>query len=317
VACADSHADVASSWAETHGCEASYGDYGAMIAEHDLDGVIVATWPNLHPEHVLDCLEAGVRNVLCEKSLALTGAEALEIWTAAREADALVVEAFMYRHHPTMLRMEALLADGEIGELDNVHAAFNLFDPGQSDPGDPLRDWRQWRERGGGVPHDLATYCVDACNWIAGAAPVRVAAVLDTNERYGTIDRLFGLVEYENGVVGMVESTKRSEFDHELRIGGSRGEIRLPVAWRPERDIDVVVRRSIAWGEFEDTRFPVPAANAYVLQLEAFVAAARGEREPKPLLAESVATAFTLDALLTSGAEREVVDIELPAEVAS
>jgi Oxidoreductase family, NAD-binding Rossmann fold len=46
-----------------------------MVPEHQLDAVIVATQPNLHREQVLACIEAGVRHVLCEKSLALTGAE--------------------------------------------------------------------------------------------------------------------------------------------------------------------------------------------------------------------------------------------------
>jgi D-xylose 1-dehydrogenase (NADP+, D-xylono-1,5-lactone-forming) len=223
----------------------------------------------------------------------------------------------MYRHHPTIAKVEELIAADEIGEIDHVHAAFNLLDPGECDPDDPLRDWRQWPERGGGVPYDLASYCVDACNRFAGSPPLRATAVAETGERYGTIDRLYALVEYASGIVGMLESTKRSDFDHEFRICGPRGEIRLPVAWRIEREIDVLIRRSVAWGEFEEERSCVPETNPFVLQLDAFVAAARGEREPNPRLEESVVTAFTLDAILASGAEREVVEIDIPTEVAA
>ncbi|MGH3028674.1 MAG: Gfo/Idh/MocA family protein, partial [Gaiellaceae bacterium] len=70
VACADRRLDVAEDWAERHGCERAYGDYAEMVAEHELDGVLLATWPNLHREQVLGCLDAGVRAILCEKALA-------------------------------------------------------------------------------------------------------------------------------------------------------------------------------------------------------------------------------------------------------
>ena len=90
-------------------------------------------------DHVLGCLEAGARNILCEKSLALTGAEALEIWRAADEAGAVVVEGFMYRHHPAIARIDELLAAGSVGQLDNIWAAFSLFDPADSEADDPKR----------------------------------------------------------------------------------------------------------------------------------------------------------------------------------
>ena len=170
-----------------------------MIREHDLDAVLLATWPTQHHEQVLGCLEAGVRTILCEKSLALTGAEALELRTAAEATGALVVEGFMYRHHPAIGRIDELLAAGDIGVLDSVWAAFDMFDPEEAAPDDPGRDWRQRKECGGGVPFDLACYCVDACNRFARTPPRQVQAVGGTSARYGTVDRLFGLIEYEDG----------------------------------------------------------------------------------------------------------------------
>jgi predicted dehydrogenase len=315
VACCDIRPGLAAAWAERHSCERAFADYRAMIREHELDGVLLATWPNLHREQVLACLEAGVRAILCEKALALDAAEALEIWTAAREAGALVVEGYMYRHHPAIGLIDELLAAGEIGAVDTVRATFDMFDEEEASPDDPERDWRQQRERGGGVPYDLACYCVDACNRFAGSPPRRVLAVGGTSERYGTVDRLYGLVEYENGCVGVLESSRRSDFDHELRIGGARGHVRLPVAWRIEGPTEVHVSRSVGWGEFETTTHPVPAVDPFRLQLEGFAAAARGEAEPVPTLAESVVGICTLDALLTSAAEHGSVDVAVPEAV--
>jgi D-xylose 1-dehydrogenase (NADP+, D-xylono-1,5-lactone-forming) len=283
-----------------------------MIQEHDLDAVLLATWPTLHREQVLGCLQAGVRSILCEKSLAKTGAEALEIRTAAIEAGALVVEGYMYRHHPAVERIDELLATGEVGVLDSVWAAFNMFDSEEAQPDDPTRDWRQRLECGGGVPYDLACYCVDACNRFAGSPPSQVQAVAGTSPRYGTIDRLFGLIEYDDGLVGGLESSRRADFNHELRLSGALGNVRLPVAWRIEGPTEVLVSRSAGWGEFDTERFPMQAADPFRLQLERFARAARGEAPPEPTLDESLLNAITMDALLTSAAERAPIPVELP-----
>jgi D-xylose 1-dehydrogenase (NADP+, D-xylono-1,5-lactone-forming) len=315
VACCDVRPGLADAWAERHGCERAFDGYRAMIREHELDGVLLATWPNLHHEQVLGCLDAGVRAVLCEKALALTAAEAQDIRTAAAAAGALVVEGYMYRHHPAIEQIDELLATGEIGAIDTVRATFDIFDPEEASPDDPERDWRQRLECAGGVPYDLACYCVDACNHFAASPPRRVLALAGTSERYGTVDRLYGLIEYENGRVGILESSKRSDFDHELRIGGARGHIRLPVAWRIEGPTEVHVSRSVAWGVFETTSHPIPAVDPFRLQLERFAAAARGETEPVPGIAESVVTAATLDALLASAAERTAVTVAVPEAV--
>jgi predicted dehydrogenase len=55
--------------------------------------------------------------------------------------------------------------------------------------------------------------------------------------------------------------------------------------------------------------------DAYRLELEAFAAAARGGAEPAPTLAESVVTAFTLDALLESGRDGRAVAVDVPEAV--
>jgi predicted dehydrogenase len=286
-----------------------------MVREHELDAVLIATWPNFHHEQVLGCLDAGIRNILCEKALALTGAEALELWSAATAADALLVEAYMYRHHPAIDRIDALLAAGEIGALDSVSAAFNLFDPEEAPPDDPVRDWRQRPECAGGVPFDLACYCVDACNCFAGSPPRQAFAVGGTSARYGTVDRLYGVIEYENGIVGLLESSKRSDANDRLRLSGALGQLRLPVAWMRDGPTEVVLSRSRGWAEFETQRFPVPPADSFRLQLERFAATVRREAPPVPTLAESIVNAFTLDALLASAVDRAPVPVELPEAI--
>jgi len=79
VACWDVRLEAAEEWARRHACERAYGDYRTMLREHEPNGVILATWPNQHHEHILGCTEAGARSILCENSLTLTGAEAFDV----------------------------------------------------------------------------------------------------------------------------------------------------------------------------------------------------------------------------------------------
>ncbi len=317
VACCDTRTDAAEEWATTYGCEHVYGDYRAMVDELEIDGVLLATWPVNHCEQILGCLEAGVRFILCEKALTTSRAEALEVFRAAEAASATVVEALMYRHHPAVERVEQLLGDGAVGAIDSVRACFSLFDPEEPSADDPLRDWRQQAELGGGVPYDLACYCVDACNHFVDAIPQRALAVGARSEQYGTINRLYGLIEYADPPVGIITSSSRSDFDHELRVSGTTGHVVLPVAWRIEGHTSVTVSRSVGWGRFQEHRFEIDAADPYRLQLERFAAVIRGERQPAPVLAESVVTALTLDALVRSALEGLPVDIDVPADVSA
>ena len=57
VACCDPRRDVAEDWAATYGCGHVFGDYRSMLEEQELDGVLIATWPVLHCEQILGCLE--------------------------------------------------------------------------------------------------------------------------------------------------------------------------------------------------------------------------------------------------------------------
>ena len=165
------------------------------------------------------------------------------------------------------------------------------------------------------MPWDLACYCIDACNLLAGSLPTRAFALDGRSERYGTINRLHGLIEYAGGPVGIVVSSTRSDFDHELRVTGTTGHAALPVAWRIETPVEVTVTRSTGWGRFDDERREIAPADPYRIQLDRFAAAISSERVTVPSLAESVIGMLTLEALVRSAEEREPVDIEIPEDV--
>jgi len=315
TACCDVRPDAAKAFADRFGVGAVYTDYQEMLRQEKLDGVLLATWPNQHREQIERCLELGARNILCEKALTLTGREAVEIRDLVRRAGAFLMEGFMYRHHPAIRKMDDLIAAGAIGPVDSVRAAFTENDPETADPSDPSRNWRQRKECGGGLPYDFTCYCVNGCNHFTGAVPRRVFAA-GAVSKYDTINRLHALIEYEDGKVAFIESSKRADLSQELHVVGSKGRLTLPVAWTIGGRCDILQQNSMGFVRYEQHSYSIGSHNSYLLQLENFVATARGEARPAIPLDESVVNTFTIEALVRSLAERRAVELELPPDLA-
>ena len=316
TACCDIRLDAAQSWAETHGCPHAYTDYVEMVRTEQLDGVLLATWPNQHREQIANCLAAGVRNILCEKALCLTGQEATEIWNLVRQYGVIVMEGFMFRHHPAIRRLERELAAGELGPVDSVRADFSAFDAEAAAAADANRNWRQRKECGGGIPYDFACYCVNACGHFAGAVSRRVYCRGGISPVYDTINRMHALIEYDNGCVGYVESSKKADLSQRLEIVCAHGRLVLPISWTVYGEAEIQDQRSSGWVEYRQTSHAVPRADAYQLQLENFAAVIRDGARPVMPLLESVVNAFTMEALVTSLQETRPVEIRLPQEIA-
>src|SRR4029453_57320 len=82
--------------------------------------------PNhLHAEWSIAAARAG-KHVLCEKPLALTAADAERMIEAADDAGVHLMEAFMYRHHPSWVAVRELVASGRIGTLTAVQSWFGF-----------------------------------------------------------------------------------------------------------------------------------------------------------------------------------------------
>ena len=102
------------------------------IADPDLDAVYNPLPNGLHGRWTRAALAAG-KHVLCEKPFTANAAEAREIAELAAKSDRVVMEAFHYRYHPLALRIEQIIASGELGELQRVEAVQCFPPPKFSD----------------------------------------------------------------------------------------------------------------------------------------------------------------------------------------
>src|SRR6188768_2005270 len=125
-AIASRDADKAAAAAAEWGIPRSVAGYDALLADPDIDAVYIPLPNHLHAEWTIRAAEAG-KHVLCEKPLALSAADAERMAAVCADAGVVLMEAFMYRHHPTWVKVRELVAEGRIGELVGIQSFFGYF----------------------------------------------------------------------------------------------------------------------------------------------------------------------------------------------
>ena len=316
VACCDVDAARATQWGETYSA-AAYDSMDAMLAAERLDAVLLATWPVQHLDQVRTLLDCGIRNILCEKALAASGAKALEIGRLVKQAGAFLMEGVMYRHHPLTLRMREVIDRGDIGKVDCVRGCFSLYDA-ETEPADsPRLAWNNRPECCNGVPHEIAVYPINACNYFSGSLPRRVFCTGGMARRYEVIHRFYGLIEYADSATGIIQSSKKAAHNRRLEIAGGDGTLRTDIAWRGAGHDGPAVAtctRNKPWPRPVVDTFETIDADSYQLQLQNFADAIAGHDRPRMPLHESIINIITLDALLESLETGRSVDVVIPEE---
>ncbi len=310
VACCDITEARARVCAEKYGCSGYYSNIQDMIDNEKLDGVILCTWPMQHLEQIEICLKAGIKNILCEKSLTLSSVEAVKVGELARQYEAFIMEGCKYRHHPAIRKLEQILSYGDIGKIDSIRATFSNYEPEEAQGEGTELEWRYRKECGGGVPYDWMSYLVNGCNHFSGSVPKRVFASGTNSQKYDVITRLLGMIEYENGVVAFIESSKEANFSEELQITCSNGILRLPIAWGIFGEVKITqTHRKPDWDYILTDSYEIEEANAFVLQLGNFAEVIHGKEKPVLPLAQSIQNVQTIEALVTSVINKCVVDL--------
>jgi predicted dehydrogenase len=126
--------------ARTFDIPRTYAHWEEVLADPDVDAVVIGTWPYLHCPITLAALKAG-KHVMTEARLSLNAAEAQRMVDAARSHPNLVTQVvpspYGLKGHDVM---QALIQEGFLGELREVRVCS--FNAALADPAAPL-SWRQ------------------------------------------------------------------------------------------------------------------------------------------------------------------------------
>jgi xylose dehydrogenase (NAD/NADP) len=264
--------------------------YEGLIARDDIDAVYIALPNHAHLPWTLAALAAG-KHVLCEKPLSLNAAEAAQIRAASLASGRLVLEAFMYRFHPQIERLCALIAGGALGPLRWLRGSFTYSLQDNTDV--------RWDAKlGGGALYDLGCYPLNLMRMVSQAEP----SVLSVASRLtapaadgGRVDHAAHAVmrfdTAEGPVLGHLDCALSLPFHCQFEALCEKTLLRLPIPFTSKgTDTELQV------GDYTEH---FSACDPYALMVAHFEAAVRGECALRFGLDDSVAQARALDALLS------------------
>jgi predicted dehydrogenase len=103
----------------------AYTDYRHMLEEAKPDVVHILTPSHTHVRLATDCLEAGA-HVICEKPISMSYRELEQLWRVAQRCDRTLIEDHNYRFNQTILDIQTLIAEGQLGDIQEVEVRLAL-----------------------------------------------------------------------------------------------------------------------------------------------------------------------------------------------
>lgn len=266
VAIASRNAALGQQVADELGIPSAHGTYEALLADPEVEAVYIPLPNHLHGPWTIAAARAG-KHVLCEKPLALTAREAEEMIEACDREGVRLMEAFMYRLHPSWVAVRDLVASGRIGRLQAVQSWFSYYN-------DDPANIRNIPESGGGALYDIGCYCVNLSRMLFGAEPTRVDGTV-VRDATGTDVLTAGTLAFGDGLASFACST-RAEDDQRVEIYGTEGRISIGIPFNIPPDRPTTVRL-VSGGDppvapnVELLSFD--AADPYTIEADAFASA--------------------------------------------
>jgi predicted dehydrogenase len=287
-AVASRDAAKAQAYAAEHGVPRSHGSYEELLADAGIDAVYISLPNGMHHEWTMKAIDAG-KHVLVEKPYSRRIAEAEEAWDAAENAGLVVMEAFMWRHHPQAAKARELVASGAIGRLREIRTTFSF----------PLFDHENVRmvaDLDGGALMDVGCYCISGAR-LLGGEPEHVYGEQVTGPTGVDVD-FYGILRFPNDVVGVFDASFTLPQRQRLEAVGEEATLVLEAPWRSD------------WGGrllLDGDEIEIPETNPYERELANMAAAIAGSGEPLLGRDDAVSQARVIEALYRSAESGEAV----------
>ena len=282
----------------------------AMIAEAELDGVVIAAPTTAHVALALAAIERGI-TLLVEKPLAATVEDGLTIVAAARKRGVRVQVGHVERYNPAVLEMGRLLRAGWLSTIYAITSRRAGPFPAR------IRDV--------GVTVDLGTHDVDMLSWIAGERPVRVYAETAQRLHASHEDLTFGLLHFPSGATGFLDVDWLTPVKRRSLVAvGEEGMFELDYLSQRLTFTRSNVERPQMIGGYATTfsgdvaEIPIQNVEPLRAQLDEFVRVLRTGERPYVDGEDGLWAVAMANALLTAAAERRPIDLsDLPSRLSA
>jgi predicted dehydrogenase len=233
-----------------------YADYKELLADPNVQAVIIATPTGTHREIALAAIAAG-KHVYCEAPLANTIDDAKAIATAARDAQKLFFQAGLQeRSHPQRAFLVPFIRGGALGTSVFARAQWHQFNSWRRESPNQERadalNWRLSAKTSTGLVGEAGVHQIDCASWFLKDLPVAVTgfgSVVFWKDGRDVPDTIQAVFEYPKGINYIFDATLCSSFDdlYEIYYG---------------TDSTIMVRDSKAW-QFKEAGSPLGGWEVY------------------------------------------------------
>ncbi|NGP17076.1 Gfo/Idh/MocA family protein [Devosia aurantiaca] len=284
--------------------------YEALLADPDIDAVLILTPPNAREELVAAAAAAG-KHVLMEKPVERTTGAALRIVETCERADVTLGIIFQHRFRAASMALAEKVRGGAFGPLRAVHLVLPWWRPQAGYYDKPGRG--TLAQDGGGVLITQAIHALDLMLSLTGPVKAVTALAATTGlHQMETEDLVAGGLEFANGAVGgLIATTANFPGGAEsltLNFAGASAVLTggtLTVHWHDGR-VETEGEQSASGGGADPMAFPF---DWHMAQIAEFADAVTFERQPVSTGRTALEVHRLIDALIWSGREGRRVDV--------
>ncbi len=184
-----------------------YVDYMDLLADDDVELVVIATRSNTHVAFAYQALQAG-KHVLVEKPIALTLRGIKRLLRRAEKSPGLLIPRHNRRFDPDFLHVREILDSGILGEVREIKLCRHGFNR--------RNDWQTFREFGGGQLANWGPHIIDHALQLLGSTPMKM---------YANLQKIAAAGNAEDHVKIVLTGRNGRVVDLEISGGAALGDV--------------------------------------------------------------------------------------------
>ncbi|MBQ4243868.1 MAG: inositol 2-dehydrogenase [Clostridia bacterium] len=219
VGITDVFAENAKKVAAELGIEKVYADYKEMLADPEVEAVLVCSSTDTHADIAIEAAKAG-KHIFCEKPVDLTPSKVEAVIAAVKEAGVKLQVGFNRRFDHNFANIRKMVNDGKIGDVHIVKITSR----------DPEPPSAQYAAVSGGMFIDMTIHDFDMACFMAGSEVTEVYAnatclVDPAIGEAGDVDTAIISLKFANGAIGVIDNSRRAAYGYDQRVEvfGSKG----------------------------------------------------------------------------------------------
>jgi myo-inositol 2-dehydrogenase/D-chiro-inositol 1-dehydrogenase len=218
-AIADINTENVKEWANELGINNVYDDYRRIIADPEIEAVLICSSTDTHAQIIIEAANAG-KHIFCEKPIDFSIDRIYEALDAVDKNGVKLQIGFNRRFDHNFKKVRDLVKEGEIGTPHIIRITSR----------DPEPPPIEYVKRSGGIFLDMTIHDFDMARYLSGSDVVEVytnAAVLvdPAIGEAGDADTAVISLKFANGAIGVIDNSRKAAYGYDQRVEvfGSEG----------------------------------------------------------------------------------------------